>query len=85
MHKALQGGHATLNPAMEAKARTQRIEAEIPAQLFAEMQSLVNTGWFRSVDDVVLDALRRFLDSHREELMEGLLREDLEWGLRGRD
>jgi Arc/MetJ-type ribon-helix-helix transcriptional regulator len=70
---------------MEAKARTQRIEADIPAQLFAEMQSLVNTGWFRSVDDVVLDALRRFLDSHREELMEGLLREDLEWGLRGRD
>ncbi|MEA2562071.1 MAG: hypothetical protein QOH06_3575 [Acidobacteriota bacterium] len=70
---------------MEAKAPTQRIEAEIPAQLFAEMQSLVNTGWFRSVDDVVLDALRRFLDSHREELMEGLLREDLEWGLRGRD
>ena len=70
---------------MEAKARTQRIEAEIPSQLFAEMQSLVNTGWFRSVDDVVLDALRRFLDSHREELMEGLLREDLEWGLRGGD
>jgi len=69
---------------MEAKA-TQRIEAEIPAQLFAEMKSLVDTGWFRSVDDVVLDALRRFLDSHREELMEGLLREDLEWGLRGRD
>lgn len=71
--------------AMEAKAHTQRIEAEIPAQLFAEMQSLVKTGWFRSVDDVVLDALRRFLDSHREELMEGLLREDVEWGLRGRD
>lgn len=69
---------------MKAKA-TQRIEAEIPAQLFTEMQSLVDAGWFRSVDDIVLDALRRFLDSHREELMHGLLREDLEWGLRGRD
>jgi len=70
---------------MPAKVPNPRIEAEIPAQLFAEIQSLVDTGWFRSVDDVVLDALRRFLDSHREELMEGLLREDVEWGLRGRD
>jgi Arc/MetJ-type ribon-helix-helix transcriptional regulator len=64
---------------------TQRIEAEIPVQLFAEIQSLFEAGWFRSVDDVVLDALRRFLDSQREELMEGLLRADLEWGLRGRE
>ena len=70
---------------MAANARTQRIEAEIPARLFAEIQSLVNTGWFRSVDDVVLDALRRFLSSHREELMEGFLRQDVEWGLHGRD
>lgn len=70
---------------MPTKAPTQRIEAEIPVQLFAEMQSLVEKGWFRSVDDVVLDALRRFLESHREELMEGLLREDVAWGLHGRD
>lgn len=70
---------------MVAKAPTQRIETEIPTQLFAEMKTLVESGWFRSIDDVVLDALRRFLDAHREELMEGFLREDVEWGLRGRD
>jgi Arc/MetJ-type ribon-helix-helix transcriptional regulator len=70
---------------MAAKAHTQRFETEIPVQLFAEIQSLVNTGWFRSIDDVVLDALRRFLDSHREELMEAFLRQDVEWGLHGRD
>ena len=70
---------------MTTKTSSQRIETEVPAQLFAEMQSLVESGWFRSVDDVVLDALRRFLDAHREELMEGFLRQDVEWGLRGRD
>lgn len=70
---------------MAAKAPTQRIETEIPAQLFAEMRTLVDSGWFRSIDDVVLDALRRFLEAHREELMEAFLREDVEWGLRGRD
>lgn len=78
-------GSSMLSALMEATARTQRLETEIPAQLFAEIQSLVNTGWFRSVDDVVLDALRRFLDSHREELLEGFLRQDVEWGLHGRD
>lgn len=31
----------------------------------------------------VLDALRRFLESHREELMEDSIRQDLEWGLTG--
>ncbi len=70
---------------MAAKTLSQRIETEIPAQLFTEMRSLVESGWFRSIDDVMLDALRRFLDSHREELMEGFLRADVEWGLRGRD
>jgi Arc/MetJ-type ribon-helix-helix transcriptional regulator len=67
---------------MAVKAPTQRIETEIPAQLFAEMKTLVESGWFRSIDDVVLDALRRFLEAHREDLMEGFLREDVEWGLR---
>lgn len=70
---------------MAAKVPTQRIDTEIPTQLFAEMKTLVESGWFRSIDDVVVDALRRFLDAHREELMEGFLREDVEWGLRGRD
>lgn len=71
--------------AMAAKPQTTTIQADVPAQLFAEMQSLVASGWFRSLDEVVLDALRRFLESHREELMEGLLREDVEWGLHGSD
>jgi Arc/MetJ-type ribon-helix-helix transcriptional regulator len=70
---------------MVTKARTQRIETEVPTQLFAQMKTLVETGWFQSVDDVVVDALRRFLEAHREELMEGFLREDVEWGLHGKD
>jgi hypothetical protein len=29
--------------------------------------------------------LRRFLDSHRGDLMQDLIREDVEWGLHGTD
>lgn len=61
------------------------LRTEVPSRLLAEMQALVEAGWFRSVDEVILDALRRFLDSHREDLMEALIREDVEWGLHGKD
>jgi Arc/MetJ-type ribon-helix-helix transcriptional regulator len=70
---------------MAAKPEVTILRTEVPSRLLAEMQALVEAGWFRSVDEVILDALRRFLDSHREDLMEELIREDVEWGLRGKD
>jgi Arc/MetJ-type ribon-helix-helix transcriptional regulator len=70
---------------MATKPEVTTLRTEVPSRLFAEMQALVEAGWFRSVDEVILDALRRFLDSHREDLMEALIREDVEWGLHGKD
>jgi len=61
------------------------LRTEVPAQMLAELQSLVDAGWFRSLDEVVLDALRRFLDSHRDDLMRKFILEDVEWGLHGAD
>jgi Arc/MetJ-type ribon-helix-helix transcriptional regulator len=65
--------------------RTTTLEATVPQRLLGEMQALVAAGWFRSVDEIIVDALRRFVDSHRADLMEELIREDVEWGLRGSD
>jgi len=70
---------------MATKPESTTLQTEVPVRLIAEMQSLVDAGWFRSLDEVILEALRRFLDSHREDLMQGFLREDVEWGLRGKD
>ena len=70
---------------MSTKPASATIQTEVPVRLLAELQSLVDAGWFLSLDEVMLDALRRFLDSHREDLMQGLIREDVEWGLRGTD
>ncbi|RME49054.1 MAG: CopG family transcriptional regulator [Caldilineae bacterium] len=58
------------------------IQTEVPVGLFLEAQKLVQRGWFQSIDDLVLDALRRFLESHRENLMEEFIWQDVEWGLR---
>jgi Arc/MetJ-type ribon-helix-helix transcriptional regulator len=70
---------------MSAKSPTTTVAAEIPIRLFGEMRSLVDTGWFRDLDELILEALRRYVESHRAELMEDFVKEDVEWGLRGGD
>lgn len=59
------------------------VQAEVPVRLLAEMEGLVEAGWFRNLNELMLDALRRFVESHRGELMERYIREDVEWGLYG--
>ena len=64
---------------------TKMIQTEIPIGLLTQAEDLVEAGWFRNLDDLVLDALRRFLESHRGELMEEFIRQDVEWGLTGNE
>lgn len=61
------------------------VQAELPENLYREARALIEEGWFRDEGDLVREALRRFLETHRPELMERFIREDVEWGLRGRD
>ena len=61
------------------------IQTDVPIRLLTEMQMLVEVGWFRDLDYLMLDALRRFVESHRAELMERFVREDVEWGLHGNE
>ena len=65
------------------ESQTKVVKTEIPIGLFEQVENLVEAGWFRSFDDVMLDALCRFLESHRAELMEEFIRQDVEWGLTG--
>jgi hypothetical protein len=60
------------------------LKAEIPDQLFRQMDSF-KQGWFRDQADIINQALRRFVDSHRPELMEKYILEDVEWALRGKE
>ena len=61
------------------------VQTEVPEQLYKMAAHLVKEGWFRDEKDILSEALRRFLDSHRTELMEKFVLEDLEWGLHGVD
>ena len=59
------------------------IQAAIPEQLYKVANGLVKDGWFRDEEEIFSEAIRRFLDSHRTELMEKFILDDAEWGLRG--
>ena len=66
-------------------SETTTVQAQVPTQLLLEIEALVKAGWFRDINDLFLEALRRYLDSHRPELTERFIRQDVEWGLHGRD
>jgi Arc/MetJ-type ribon-helix-helix transcriptional regulator len=61
------------------------IQTEVPENLYKNAVALVKEGWFLNEKDVFSEAIRRFLDSHRPELMEKFILEDVEWGLHGQD
>jgi Arc/MetJ-type ribon-helix-helix transcriptional regulator len=61
------------------------IQTEVPEQLYKKAQVLVKEGWFRDEKEIFSEAIRRFLDTHRPDLMEKFIREDVEWGLHGQD
>ena len=67
------------------EAITTTVQTEIPDGLLNRDQDSVAAGWFRNFDELMLDALHRFLESHRGELMEEFIGQDVEWGLTGND
>ena len=68
---------------MDTKVTT--VQATLPTRLLEQVQTLVAEGWFQDTDDLIADALRRFLDTHRPDLMERYIQEDVEWGLHGEE
>lgn len=59
--------------------------AELPDNLYQEIRVLVDAGWFASEAELLREAVRRYVDAHRPELMEQFIRKDVEWGLRGEE
>jgi Arc/MetJ-type ribon-helix-helix transcriptional regulator len=61
------------------------IQAEIPDQLWQQAQALVQHGWANNMQEILNEALRRYVESHQEVLAEGFIQEDVAWGLHGKD
>ena len=61
------------------------IQAELPEQLVADARAFVAEGWVGDFDELLAEALRRYLESHSSRLAESFIRDDVNWGLRGRE
>lgn len=57
----------------------------LPARMAEQVETLIKAGWFSDINALVIEALRRYLESHRLELMEDFIWRDVEWGLHGND
>ena len=61
------------------------IQAEVPERLWQQANTLVAQGWATSMQELVTESLRRYLESHQDTLSEQFILEDVAWGLHGQD
>jgi Arc/MetJ-type ribon-helix-helix transcriptional regulator len=59
------------------------IQVTLPEELLSKARQFVEDGWAVDFDNLMAEALRRYLESHEPELTEAFVREDVEWGLHG--
>jgi len=57
------------------------ITLECPDRLHEQLAKLVSAGWFKSPEDAVLEAVRRYLSLHSVELQEKQIMADVQWAL----
>jgi hypothetical protein len=61
------------------------IQAELPPELTARAQTYVNEGWAADFNELLAEALRRYLESHSSRVTEAFVMDDVQWGLHGND
>ncbi len=61
------------------------IQAELPPDLTARARTYVEEGWATDFNELLADALRRFLESHSSRVTEAYVMNDVQWGLHGND
>ncbi len=61
------------------------IQAELPDALLRQVQDFVNEGWTGDLNELLAEAPWRYLESHAIQLTEVFIREDIQWGLNGRE
>ncbi len=61
------------------------IQAKVPDVLWQKAQCFVQRGWANDTQQLITEALRRYLESYQEALVERFILDDVEWGLRGED
>jgi Arc/MetJ-type ribon-helix-helix transcriptional regulator len=62
-----------------------KTEISLPKRLAEDIQDQIQAGWFTDLNSLVVEAVRRYLESHHGDLKEQFIRQDVAWGLYGDD
>ena len=61
------------------------VPAKLTRRLVEEMDELVQEGWYANRSELIRDAVRNAIRRVHADRLEAALKEDVEWGLRGKD
>ncbi|MBX8637720.1 MAG: ribbon-helix-helix protein, CopG family [Thermoplasmata archaeon] len=61
------------------------IPAKLTHRLVSEMDELIKEGWYANRSELIRAAVRDAIRRARSERMEAAIKEDVEWGLGGKD
>ncbi|MBK6605393.1 MAG: hypothetical protein KBF99_15855 [Leptospiraceae bacterium] len=61
------------------------ITVKVPNNLLSIAQKLVADGWFLDENEIFLLAFRNYLRTHSDEIITSFIKEDIEWGLNGKE
>jgi Arc/MetJ-type ribon-helix-helix transcriptional regulator len=59
------------------------VEVKLPDLVYRQIDNLVKKGWFVTHEEVINQALRKFLEANRPELLQKMIEDDVRWGLDG--
>ena len=60
------------------------IPAKLTPRLVAEVDEMVREGWYANRSELIRDAVRQAVRRARAQRLEAAIKQDVEWGLRGK-
>ena len=67
----------------EVRLTTTAMTVHLPPPPVEQMDTVVQAAWFSDLDTLIVEALRRYPETHQLESQEHFLRQDVDWGLQG--
>ena len=61
------------------------VPAKVTGRLVMEMDELIKEGWYANRSELIRDAIREMVKRIKIQMLEDAIKEDVEWGLHGKD
>ncbi|MBD3155489.1 MAG: ribbon-helix-helix protein, CopG family [Candidatus Aenigmarchaeota archaeon] len=61
------------------------VPARVTGRLVLEMDELIKEGWYANRSELIRDAIREMVKRVKIHMLEQAMKDDVEWGLHGKD